>query len=80
MNSDNSKVDVYITPIELTNDTTCSSHNNDVNFVYDFIHPYYLLIINKVFYQEHLFYQKNDVFFVINAILDLLLNKSKNFE
>ena len=36
INSDNSKVDVYITPIELTNDTTCSSHNNNFNVVYNF--------------------------------------------
>ena len=39
MNSDNSKVDVYIIPIELTNDTTCSYPNNDVNVVYDFYAP-----------------------------------------
>ena len=39
MNSDHSKVDVYIIPIELTNDTTCSYPNNDVNVVYDFYAP-----------------------------------------
>ena len=76
MNSDNFKVDVDIIPIELTNDTTCSSHNHDVNVAYDFMHLYYLLLINKVYYQEQNFNQQNVVFFIINAILDLLLNKS----
>ena len=45
-----------------------------------FMHLYYLLLIKKVYYQEQNLNQQNILFFIINGILDLLLNKSKNFE
>ena len=39
MNPDNNKREVYVTPIDLSNETMCISQNHDVNVVHTYHEP-----------------------------------------